>query len=79
MCPFCIDMRNCHAHRIMNPRRPADQPHGSRLRLVLPLTPYRLEARPAVPASHRPLSLALSKDRTAPLVAFEEIKPHEIC
>ena len=33
------------AHRIVNPRRLADQTHGSRLRLVLPLELHRLEAR----------------------------------
>jgi len=46
----------------MNPRRPADQPHGSRLRLVLPLELHRrtcprlaqfLRARSTEPVSLR--------------------------
>ena len=38
-------------NRVVNWRRLADQPHGSRLRLVLPLELHRLEARPVIPAS----------------------------
>ena len=34
-----------HVNRVVNSRRLADQPHGSRLRLVLPLELHRLERR----------------------------------
>jgi len=38
----------------INTRRLTDQPHGSRLRFVLPLEPHWLETRPVVPASPAP-------------------------
>src|SRR4029453_8632918 len=55
---------NRHAHWIVNPRSHADQPHGSELRLVLPLELHRLEEHPGVLAGHRRCSFFIIQDLT---------------
>jgi hypothetical protein len=48
-----FDPRNRHAHRIVNARRPADQPHGSGLRLILPTRTALVGGASRCLANHR--------------------------
>ena len=58
-CAFYLDSGNRHAHRVVNLRRPAGQPHDSVLRLVFP-------RRAREHSTVRPETAASSHTRNSP-------------